>query len=299
MEEIEKDVLDEDRRLFKYICKASTCKRRISDDAERLFWEKKLYIENQELRKELGEKLSSKLAVAKENIQIRNDHVFQFLQESEGHFAGKQILNVGPGIDDDLIKRFESNGVDIINCDIILDPLIQLRSNSRRECVCSDLKSLPFDQGTFDAVFCFHVIHHVDPIERALSESIRVLKPSGKAFIIELNYYHLLSLLGKILPNGVKKYLRRNVRRHVRTGKRLFKPSPYERVVQRGIIIGTMRSVGFVDIVRKAATHSPMILPDYVIRLWNRLGFKLPWIFDPIALEYIFVGRKSDATRQL
>jgi ubiquinone/menaquinone biosynthesis C-methylase UbiE/uncharacterized protein YbaR (Trm112 family) len=295
---IERGVLDEDRITYKetYV---SAAKEEINEDVERVLWEKLLYLHNQELKNILGNKLSSKWVVSKKNIQERNDHVFKIIGKWEGNFTWKRVLNVGSGVDDNVMKRLAAKGIEVINCDVILESLLELQTHNKGGLVCSNLKSLPFDEGTFDAVFCFHVIHHVEPIEQALSEAIRVLKPDGKVFIIELNYYHLSSLLGKMLPNKLKKYIRKEVRNRINLEKRLFRPSPYERVVQSDVVIGTMRKVGFTDIARKTATYAPIVFPDRIIKLWNELGVKLPAIFDPIAFEYLFAGRKSSATKYL
>lgn len=293
MKEIEKDIIDEDQRTYKDICEVSTNRDEISEDSERLLWEKKLYIDNQVLREELGVKFEAKWAVAKDNIRVRNDHVFRFIEESVEDLTGMQILNVGPGIDDDITKRLESKGIDMINCDIILDPLVQLRSDKKIECLCADLKSLPFKEGTFDVVFCFHVIHHINPIEHALSEAMRVLKPDGFLFITEVNTNHLLSLMGRIFSSRVKRFLRKCVRKYTGTSERIYKPSPYEQVIPSRVVINAMSKIGFGNIARKTAVHSPMCFPDYIISFWNKMGFGFPKIFDPFAFEYLFFGTKS------
>jgi SAM-dependent methyltransferase len=53
----------------------------------------------------------------------------------------------------------------------------------------SDGDTLPFDDGSFDAVFTSCVIHHVPPASRAkfTSEMLRILRSGGVAIIIEHN----------------------------------------------------------------------------------------------------------------
>ena len=46
-----------------------------------------------------------------------------------------------------------------------------------------DVHSIPFDDHTFDVVFCNHVMEHVDNDIKAMSEIHRVLKPGGWAII--------------------------------------------------------------------------------------------------------------------
>lgn len=46
-----------------------------------------------------------------------------------------------------------------------------------------DVHAIPFDDNTFDVVFCNHVMEHVDDDIKAMSEIHRVLKPGGWAII--------------------------------------------------------------------------------------------------------------------
>lgn len=295
VKEVEKDVIDEDQETFKKLCQGINVKDKLNEDAERLFWEKKLYLDNKVLRKELRETHESKWTVAQDNINYRNNRVFSYIDEFERHDKWEQALNIGPGIDVDLITRLESRGINVINCDINLDSLKQLSQSNRGNNFSADLKSLPFNEGTFDVVFCFHVIHHVHPIEKALSEAKRVLKPGGKILILEMNTNQLIALQGKLLPISLKRLLRRLVRRLTKTSVRIYMPSPYEQVVPSKILINAMRKVGFDNIIRKTAVHPPMCFPDFILNSWNRLGFRFPKVFDPIAFEYYFSGTKFDA----
>jgi ubiquinone/menaquinone biosynthesis C-methylase UbiE len=46
-----------------------------------------------------------------------------------------------------------------------------------------DIHSLPFDDNTFDVVFCNHVLEHVDDDRKAMREIHRTLKPGGWAIL--------------------------------------------------------------------------------------------------------------------
>lgn len=42
-----------------------------------------------------------------------------------------------------------------------------------------DIQDMPFEDNTFDVIFCNHVLEHVDDDHKAMSELYRVLKPGG------------------------------------------------------------------------------------------------------------------------
>jgi SAM-dependent methyltransferase len=46
-----------------------------------------------------------------------------------------------------------------------------------------DLRKIPWDSGTFDAVVCMDVLEHIEDHRRALDEIVRVLKPAGTFLI--------------------------------------------------------------------------------------------------------------------
>ncbi|HEU6436423.1 MAG TPA: class I SAM-dependent methyltransferase [Nitratidesulfovibrio sp.] len=66
--------------------------------------------------------------------------------------------------------------------------------------VCGDAQSLPFDDRTFDFVFCRDLLHHVD-FNRSgvLAEMLRVLAPGGTALILEAQGNTILNRLFRLL----------------------------------------------------------------------------------------------------
>ncbi|MCK5824448.1 MAG: methyltransferase domain-containing protein [Ichthyobacteriaceae bacterium] len=45
--------------------------------------------------------------------------------------------------------------------------------------VLMDVQKIPFEENTFDVIFCNHVLEHVDDDDKAMKELYRVLKPGG------------------------------------------------------------------------------------------------------------------------
>jgi demethylmenaquinone methyltransferase/2-methoxy-6-polyprenyl-1,4-benzoquinol methylase len=93
--------------------------------------------------------------------------------------------------------------------------------------VSGDLLSLPFEDGSFDAVTVGFGVRNVDDLTAALAEMRRVLRPAGRVGILEITrprgaaapFYRLwfdrfVPLLGRVLPGGsAYTYLPASVRR--------------------------------------------------------------------------------------
>jgi SAM-dependent methyltransferase len=50
-------------------------------------------------------------------------------------------------------------------------------------------ESLPFEHETIDAILSFDVFDHIQDVQRTLDECWRVLKPSGRLFVVFPSYY--------------------------------------------------------------------------------------------------------------
>ena len=67
-------------------------------------------------------------------------------------------------------KRFRKlKNLDYTTCDLD-SPIADVKA---------DIQDLPFEDNSFDVVFCNHVLEHVDNDQKALSELFRVMKPGG------------------------------------------------------------------------------------------------------------------------
>ena len=292
--DIENSILDENLETFKVVYKEAAQKDGLNEKIDRFVWEKILHQDNQSLRDKLGTNKASKWVITKNNLYNRNERIFAKITELKDAFAGSQVLNVGVGIDDDLIDRLTFAGTKVVNCDIVIDTLIEVKSRNKVECVSSDIKSLPFDKQSFEAVFCFLVLHHIDLLHEALSEIMRVLKPGGSVFILEINPYTPIKLPGRIFPTLLKKVIRKVMRKCMAgSDQRIFKSSPYEKIYSSKLIISSMINAGFYNVTRKVASHYPSFIIFPFSKIWDFLSFNLPFLFDPIAFEYLFYGKKT------
>lgn len=47
-----------------------------------------------------------------------------------------------------------------------------------------DISDMPFPEASFDAIYCSHVLEHVEQDRRGMEEMVRVLRPNGWALIM-------------------------------------------------------------------------------------------------------------------
>lgn len=76
----------------------------------------------------------------------------------------------------------------------VADALAALKSmpdalSSDYQVMQADINALPFDDASFDCVICSEVLEHIPEHEKALSELVRVLKPSGSLVVSVPRYF--------------------------------------------------------------------------------------------------------------
>lgn len=60
------------------------------------------------------------------------------------------------------------------------------------DCRVADLANLPYDEKTFDVVFCSQVMEYVPSLDESLREIHRVLRPGGRLVILATNWSSLV-----------------------------------------------------------------------------------------------------------
>lgn len=103
----------------------------------------------------------------------RHRLIWLYLQRETDFFNRKlKVLHVAP--EHCFMKPFEKqHGEGYITADIE-SPLAKVKM---------DIHQIPFEENTFDAVLCNHVLEHVQDDIKAMSEIRRVLKPGGWAIM--------------------------------------------------------------------------------------------------------------------
>jgi SAM-dependent methyltransferase len=102
-----------------------------------------------------------------------------YLKEKTNFFtAPVKMLHIAPELC--FMDRFEAlPNLDYITADIE-SPLAKIKM---------DIHDIPFQENTFDIIFCNHVLEHVSDDLQAMREMLRVLKPGGWA-ILQIPYFH-------------------------------------------------------------------------------------------------------------
>jgi SAM-dependent methyltransferase len=97
--------------------------------------------------------------------------------------AGSRLLNVGCGTGGFNVLATKT-GADAWGIDTSYEAaaIAQLRVSPSR-IVCAAAETLPFRDRSFDVVYCYSTLEHVDDAGRALREMIRVLAPGGSLYV--------------------------------------------------------------------------------------------------------------------
>lgn len=99
----------------------------------------------------------------------RHRLLWLYLQNETDFFtASKKVLHIAP--EQCYLKLFRNQkNLDYITADLY-SPLADVKA---------DICDLPFEENTYDVVFCNHVLEHIVDDKKAMSELYRVLKPGG------------------------------------------------------------------------------------------------------------------------
>lgn len=99
----------------------------------------------------------------------RHRLMWLYLQADTDFFhKNLKVLHVAP--EQAFYKRFKKlSNIEYITCDLN-SPLAQIKA---------DIQDLPFEENSFDVIFCNHVLEHVKNDKKAMSELFRVMKKGG------------------------------------------------------------------------------------------------------------------------
>ena len=115
-------------------------------------------------------------------------------------YRGKKVLEIGVGLGADH-QKFAEAGAILTGIDLTDQAIEHTRRRFELLGLSSDLQvadaeSLSFDDGSFDMVYTWGVLHHTPDTAKALREIFRVLRRGGVAKIM---IYHKYSFVGFML----------------------------------------------------------------------------------------------------
>ena len=112
--------------------------------------------------------------------------------------AGDSALDLCCGTGDlafELVRRVGSEGA-VVGCDFS-EPMLELarrkaaeRGASQARFEWADALELPYTEGSFDAVTAGFGVRNLVDLDRGLAEMVRVLRPGGRAVILEITQPH-------------------------------------------------------------------------------------------------------------
>ena len=104
----------------------------------------------------------------------RHRLIWLYIQKETEFFKKEQkVLHIAP--EQCFLERFKTmKNLDYTTADME-SPIADVKC---------DVQKMPFDEDSFDFVFCNHVLEHVEDDTRAMSEILRVMKKGGKAILL-------------------------------------------------------------------------------------------------------------------
>lgn len=139
----------------------------------------------------------------------------------------KYILDIATGTGDFAIEALHLLPDKVIGVDISAgmlkygnEKIVKLGLEHKIELILGDSEKLPFDDNTFDAITVSFGVRNFENLEKGLIDMFRVLKPGGKALVLEFskprsfpmkqlyNFYfkNILPVLGKMFSKDNTAY---------------------------------------------------------------------------------------------
>ncbi len=108
-------------------------------------------------------------------------------------------LGCGTGL---ILKEIDKKVSKAIGVDLS-EKMLEKAKNRGLEVYQAEASNMPFEDNTFDLVYSYKVLAHIEAIEKTLHEIKRVLKPNGIAVLEFYNRNSIRTLVKKIKPSNI------------------------------------------------------------------------------------------------
>lgn len=154
---------------------------------------------------ELARELEPAELLVEESFEAATALENRFVLDYVGDLEGRRVLDLGAGAGEASLY-FASRGARVTSLDISVGQLGLIGGAARRrgvavERVAVPAESLPFQDGAFDLVYGYGVLHHVD-YRQALPEVLRVLAPGGRVAFVEPLAYNPVIWVYRLMAGG-------------------------------------------------------------------------------------------------
>jgi 2-polyprenyl-6-hydroxyphenyl methylase/3-demethylubiquinone-9 3-methyltransferase len=173
-----------------------------------------------------------------------NSARFEYFKNVLGDLDRLSILDVGCG-GGLLAESFARQGARVTGIDLSRESLFAARRHARAaeitiDYVNANAESFPFTDSLFDAVVSSDFLEHVFDLDRVISESARVMKPSGLFMYETINRTLISRMVGIYLFERVLKL----VPPHTHDPSMFIKPEELHEVMARHNLINRESSAG-------------------------------------------------------
>lgn len=134
------------------------------------------------------------IAAYNETCVVYPDHLKDLERAIAEIGSGKKVLDAGCS-DGQVMEMIAKKGNDVFGFDLSKNA-VEIAKKRGLKVKTGNLLEIPFEDSSFDVVFCSHVIEHIFDTNKTLEEFHRVLRKGGKLIIMTEN---LNSLKERIL----------------------------------------------------------------------------------------------------
>ncbi|MDG1146979.1 MAG: bifunctional demethylmenaquinone methyltransferase/2-methoxy-6-polyprenyl-1,4-benzoquinol methylase UbiE [Crocinitomicaceae bacterium] len=175
-----------------------------------------------------------------------------------GEVAPKKILDIATGTGDFAIAALKLNPDSVIGVDISKGMLDVGKAKMKKKGVddviemhLGDSEELPFDQASFDGLTVGFGVRNYQNLEKGLTDMLRVLKPEGKAVILEFSKPKTFPV--KQLFGFYSRYLIPFLGKFISKDKRAYEylPESVAAFPEGQEFVDIMKKVGYKNIERK------------------------------------------------